>query len=78
LGRYSAEKLTATTERDRYTEMSTKRFTTIRLLGAGSVASVKVNGVEHAEFKVLPSGGVRIQILELPAKEPFTVEYSAV
>jgi alpha-glucosidase (family GH31 glycosyl hydrolase) len=60
---------------DGYPDMATKTISTIRLLGAGTVTAITVNGIPHLDFSVLPSGEVVIRNLGIRADSVFTITY---
>jgi len=60
---------------DGYAGMSTKTIGTVRLLGAGPVTAVTVNGASHTSFQTLPSGEVLITNLVLRANAEFVITY---
>jgi alpha-glucosidase (family GH31 glycosyl hydrolase) len=53
LAEYTADNgnLTVSIKKNGYSEMSNKRYGTIRLFGAGVITSVTVNGVAHTDFE---------------------------
>lgn len=59
-----------------YADMAKLKLDTIRLLGAGTVTSVQVNGQAHSSFEKLPSGEVVIKDLGLNPTQAFTVSWS--
>jgi len=72
----SAGSLTSKVIKDGYTDMGTKKLDTIRLLGAGTVTSVTVNGAAHSGFTKLPSGEVLVSNLGLTANTAFTIVFA--
>lgn len=68
--------LTTNVLRNTYPGMTTKLVETIRLLGAGTVTSVTVNGAPHTDFVAQPSGEVLIRNLRLPASSTISMSYN--
>lgn len=59
-----------------YADMSSKTLNTVRLMGAGLVTSVTVNGSPHSDFESSASGETTIRNLNLQPNLPFTIVYS--
>lgn len=59
-----------------YGDMAQKKLDKIRLLGAGTVSSVMVNGQAHSSFSQLPSGEVSITQLGLDPTRAFTISWN--
>jgi hypothetical protein len=56
--------------------MSQKILGSLRLLGAGRITSVTVNGVPHTDFTSLPSGEVKVNSLNVPINSAFTIAFA--
>jgi len=67
--------LLSTVERNGYTGMRNLNIETIRLLGAGTVSTVTVNGVQHNDFTQLESGEVLINNLRLRSDVAFIIRF---
>jgi alpha-glucosidase len=68
--------LNSTVVTDGYPDMASKVLSTIRLMGAGTVTSVTVNGAAHSEFTTKPSGEVEVTGLTLTPNEAFTIVFA--
>jgi alpha-glucosidase len=60
---------------DGYPGMASKTIDTVRLLGAGAVSAVTVNGAPHTDFSTLPGGEVLIRNLGIRANSAFVITY---
>jgi alpha-glucosidase len=74
---YSASnrRLTSSVVQNGYAGMNSLTIERIRLLGAGPVTSITVNGAPHTDYVTLPSGEVVIQNLGLRSNVAFTITY---
>lgn len=61
---------------DGYPDMANQTLAKIRLLGAGRINSVTVNGVAHSEFVTTISGEVIVTGLTLAANSEFTIVFA--
>jgi alpha-glucosidase (family GH31 glycosyl hydrolase) len=73
---YSGGELRQTVEVNGYSEMSQKVLGSIRLLGAGTITRVTVNGSPHTDFTSLPSGEVKVNNLTVPMASAFVITFS--
>jgi len=69
------KRLTNTIEHQGY-DVSSKVLDTIRLLGAGTVTEVRLNGVSHPHFTNEPSGEVKITELKYQLNGSIVLEWS--
>jgi len=74
---FSGGILTQTIEVDEYPEMSQKVLGSLRIFGmARKISKITVNGMEHREFTVRPSGEVKVNKLKIPMNSAYAIAFS--
>jgi len=73
---YANGVLTSAVVNDGYEGISSKILGSLRLLGAGTITSVTVNGQPHSNFTTLPSGEVKVSGLTVALASAFTISFN--
>jgi len=67
--------LVGTVVKDGYADMKNKVLNTLRILGTTGTTEININGVDHSDFEILPSGEVLVRNMGIPANEPFVITF---